>query len=151
MRPMRRFLASGWYPFLVVLAFAGTTAGMVAVIDPAATSDTGNGTIVRYASVAAWAVGPVLALLSLLLMGMLNGIRRLFKARGAAWLHPVVVLLGLSPWLAFGWQLTMNEPRHTPIARAVIDFAGREMLAGALAASLLTVLLAVPLLLPKRR
>lgn len=138
---MRRFIASGWYPLLVLIAFAAATAGMVYVIDPATTSDTNQSEIVKYASMGAWAVGPVLALLSLIFIAILNGLRRLFRVRRVGWMHPVVVIVGLLPWLLIGWQLTMNEPRYTPIARAIIDFAGREMFAGSFVAIVFAVLL----------
>lgn len=131
--------------------FAGATSGMVAIIDPANTSDTNQSEIVKYASMGMWAVGPVLALLSLIVIGILNLIRRLLRIRKVAWLHPVIVIVGLLPWLLFGWELTMNEPRYTPIARAVIDFAGREMFAGAFVAIVCALVLALPLLFFKKK
>lgn len=146
---MRRFLASGWYPFLTALVLGGVTASAYALLKPDG-ADVGNSQIVEIFTIAGWAAGPVVALLSLILAGILNLIRRIVRLRQAAVLHPVTVLLSVMPWLVFSWQLT-DEPRFTAFARAAIDFVGRPMLWGSLAASLFALLLALPLLLPARR
>ena len=64
------------------------------------------------------------------------------------WAQVVALLLGVVPWLLFGVQLTMYEPRFTPFARAAISFVGRPMLWGSLAAMTLTIvcfLIALPM------
>ncbi len=118
---------------------------MYAYLQPTG-DDIGNSQIQDIAIIAGWAVGPAFALLSWVLVMALNGVRRLLRLRKIAWLHPVIAILGLLPWLLLGWQLTMNEPRYTPFARAVIDFAGKEMLVGAFVACVFAVACSVPLL-----
>jgi hypothetical protein len=146
---MRRFLASGWYPLLACVVFAAAAAGSYALLKPTGI-DVGNDQIVRAFGIAGWAT-PVLALASLLLMCFLNGIRRLCNIRNVGILHPLVVLLGILPWLLFGMQLVAFEPRYTPFARAAIDFVGVPMLWGALAATLFTLILALGLLVPGKK
>ncbi len=146
---MRRFLASAWFPLVICLVFAAVTAGAYAGLQPSG-EDIGNSEIQKIAMIAAWGIGPVAALLSLILAGILNLIRRIVRLRKVAILHPVVVLLSIAPWLVFSWQVT-GEPRYTPIARAVIDFAARELLWGSLVACLLTIVLSIPLLFPAKK
>lgn len=140
---MRRFLGSAWFAFLTVDVFALATVAMFAVLTPDG-ADVGSTEITNIFKIAGWVAGPVLALLSLLLIFVLNGIRRLAKIRRTFWLHPVVIILGLLPWFLFGWQLTMNEPRYTPIAKAVIDFIGKEMFVGSFVAILFVIILSIP-------
>ena len=109
----------------------------------------GNYEIAKIAKIAGWAIGPVIGLLSLILAGILNLIRRIVRLRKVALLHPAVVLLSVVPWLVCSWVLT-EEPPFTPIARAVIEFAARPMLWGSLAASLFVVILSLPPLLSKK-
>jgi hypothetical protein len=146
---MRRFLGSAWFPFLASIILAGVTVVAYALLKPTG-EDVGNEQVVQAFRIAGWAAGPVAGLLSLLLMLILNGIRRLLRLRSVGLLHPVVVLLGVLPWLLFSWQLT-GEPPFTAFARAAIPFVGRPMLWGALAACAFTLLLSLPLLLPAKR
>jgi len=140
---MRRFLGSAWFAFLAVDVFALATVGMFAVLKPTG-ADVGSSEIVDIFKIAGWVAGPLLGLLSLLLILILNGVRRLTKTRKILWLHPFVVILGLLPWFLFGWQLTMNEPRYTPIAKAVIDFVGKEIFVGSFAAIVFVIILSIP-------
>ncbi len=48
------------------------------------------------------------------------------------------------PWLVFSWVL-LDEPRYTGFAIAVMDFVARPMLWGSLVATLLTIILSLPL------
>lgn len=147
---MRRFLASAWYPFLiaVVLAAAATAAhALLPVLD----SGTTNDQLLKAFAIAGWAIGGVMGLLSLLLMFILNGIRRMLRLRNVAIGHPIVVLLGICPWCVWGCQLLFNEPRYTPFARLFIDTLGRPMFVGSAAACLLTLILALGLFLPNRK
>jgi hypothetical protein len=146
---MRRFLASAWYPFCVCVDLAIATAVAFAVLNPTG-ADIGNGKIQRIVTMAAWAVGPVFAVLSFLLIGILNLLRRLFRIRKSAWLHPLIVLAGIAPSLVFSWVL-MDEPRYTPIARAIIDFGARELLWGTLVASLIAIIIGFPAFLPQKK
>jgi hypothetical protein len=142
LRSMRRFLASTWFPLLICVILAGVTVAAYAGLKPTG-EDIGNSEIQRIALIAGWAIGPIAGLLSYFLAGILNTIRRIIRLRRKAILHPIVVLLSITPWLIFGWQVT-SEPRYTPIARAVIDFAARELLWGSLIAFLVTLLLCIP-------
>lgn len=146
---MRRFLASGWFPFLAALALAGATAGAYRWMAPDP-SAIGHSEIAKVAEIAGWAVGPVAGLLSWILAGVLNLIRRIVRLRKAAFLHPLVVLASIAPWVAFAWQIT-GENRYTPVARAAIDFAGRPLLLGSLVTCLAVIVLSLPLLFPAKK
>ncbi len=146
---MRRFLASAWFPFCICLDLAVVTAVAYAVLQPTG-DDIGNGQIQQIAIYAAWGIGPVAGILSMIVAGILNLIRRIVRLRKTALLHPIVVIASITPWLLFGWQVT-GEPRYTPIARAVIDFAARPLLWGSLVAILLTIVLSIPLLFPAKK
>ncbi len=149
MATMRRFLASAWFPFSMCLVFAGVSVAAYVGLDPTG-DDIGNGQILKIAGIAAWGIGPVAALLSWLGIAILNLVRRIIRIRRVGLLHPVVVLIGIGPWLVFSWILT-GEPRYTPVARAVIDFAARELLWGSLVACVLTIVLSMPLLFRKKK
>ena len=146
---MRRFARSFVCALLVCVVFAAATALAYAGLKPSG-EDIGNAEIFRIVSLAAWGVGPILGIVSLLLIGLLNLIRRLVRLREVAFLHPIVLLLGVLPWLAFSIELVFKEPRFTPIARAIIDFAGRPMLWGSLTATLLVVALSIALMFSKK-
>ncbi len=140
---MRRFLGSAWFAFLTMIVFAAATAGMFAILKPDG-ADVGSSEIVDIFKIAGWAAGPACALLSFIVILILNGIRRITRTRKVFYLHPLVILLALLPWLGFGWQLTMNEHRYTPIAKAVIDFVGKEILVGSFVAIVFTLVLTIP-------
>jgi len=146
---MRRFLGSGWFPVVIALLMGGVATAAYAVLAPQG-ADVGNSEMVRVFTIGSWAVGGVMALLSMLLMGVLNLIRRICKIRRVEALHPVVVFAGTFPWFAFAWSLT-GEPRFTAFARAMIDFVGRPMLWGSLIATLVVVLCSIPLVLPSKK
>lgn len=146
---MRRFLASAWFPVLICFVFAAITTAAYAGLQPSG-DDIGNSEIQRIARIAAWGIGPLAGILSMFLAAILNLIRRIVHLRKVPFLHPLVVLLSVGPWLVFSWILT-DEPRYTPIARAVIDFTARELLWGSLVACLLTILLSIPLFFPTKQ
>ncbi len=146
---MRRFLASAWFPIVACALLAGVTAGAFAMLKPTG-ADVGNQQVVDAFKIAGWAAGPAIGLVSLILMFILNGIRRILKVRRVNLLHPVVVLVGILPWLCLAWAIT-GEPRFTPFARAAIDFVARPMLWGALASSLFAILGFVPTFFPKKK
>ena len=146
---MRRFLASAWFPVCICIAFAAITALSYAILQPSGEA-IGNAEIERAARIVAWCIGPIAGVLSLVLIGLLHLIRRIMRVRKVAFLHPLVILLGIISWAVFSWQIT-DEPRYTPIASAVIDFAARELLWGSLVACLLTILLSIPLLFPVKK
>lgn len=136
---MRRFLASGWFPIVTALLLAAATAGAYAWMKPTGV-DIGNSEIQKYAIITGWAIGPVIGFLTLIVAGLLNLIRRIVRARRVGVLHPIIVLIPVGFWLVLGWQLA-GEPRFTPIAKAVIDFAARPMIVGSFAAAMFVVAL----------
>lgn len=147
---MRRLLASGWFPVLTMLVLAAATVlSYVLVLKPTG-ADIGNDQILNAAKIAGYAIGPVAALLSLLLAFILNGIRRLCKIRTICWLHPLVVLAAVLPWCLFAWQMVMEEPRYTAVARAVIDFTGKPLFLGCTAALAFILLCSLLALIPSR-
>jgi hypothetical protein len=146
---MRRFLASAWFPFLLCIVLGGMTVAAYAILKPTG-EDVGNSQVVAAFKIAGWAAGPVIALLSLILIFVLNGLRRLLRIRKVSLLHPVIAILGIAPWLIFAWTVT-GEPRFTPFARAAIDFVARPMLWGSLVACLLAILLSLPLLFSQKQ
>jgi len=147
---MRRFIASAWYPVLISVVLALTAVGAYALL-PTLDSGTDNAQLLKIFGIGGWAVGPVMGLLSLLLMLILNGLRRLFKIRNVAWMHPVVVILGVCPWCVWGCQLLFIEPRFTPFAKLMIDVVGRQMFVGSAIACILAILLGLTLLLPNKK
>lgn len=77
--------------------------------------------------------GIVLGFLSLLLMAGLSGIFSLLGMGESRFKKPVVIILGFSPWAAFGYQLVYREPRYANIAKAIIEYLGEPMLYAGLA------------------
>ena len=146
---MRRFLSSAWFPLLMCLVLAGVTAAAFALLRPTG-ADVNNDQIVKAFQIAGWAVGPVIGLLSFIVICIVNLIRRIMRLRKVTLLHPVIVLIGIGPWLVFSWVM-LDEPRYTPFARAAIDFVGRPMLWGSLVAALLTIVLSIPLIFSKKK
>lgn len=145
---MRRFLASGWFSIVTMLVLALATVASYALVFKPTGADIGNDQILSAAKIAGYAAGPIAGVLSLILACLLNGIRRLCKIRRIVWLHPLPPLLAVLPWCAFAWQMVMNEPRYTPIARAVIDFTGKPLFLGCAAAVAFIVLCSLLALIP---
>lgn len=136
---MRRFLASAWFPIVTALLLAAATVGAYAWMKPTGV-DIGNSEIQKYAAIGGWAMGPIIGLITLIVAGILNVLRRIVRARRVGVLHPIVVLIPVGFWLVLGWQLA-GESRYTPIARAVIDFGARPMILGSFAAVVFVALL----------
>ncbi len=145
---MRRFAASAWFPVLTMFVLAAATAASYALVIKPTGESIGNAQIQDIAKVAGYAAGPLLAFLSLILAFILNGLRRLFRIRKIAWLHPVVPFLSILPWCVFAWTMVMDEPRYTPIAHAVIDFVGRPLFLGCAAALAFILLVSLLMLIP---
>ena len=137
---MRRFLSSAWFPLLACIVFACATVVAFVILKPTG-SDVANDAVLRAFKIAGWVAGPVMGLLSFLLIGILNLVRRLLRIRSVGIFHSIVIILGLAPWLIFGWELTTVEPRYTDFARAAIDFVGAPMLYGSLVACVCAALL----------
>ena len=146
---MRRFVNSLGFAFLMSLVLSGVTVAAFALLQPTG-EDVGNSQIVDAFKIAGWVTGPVVGLLSFIVISILNVLRRIFRLRMNAVFGPVVIFLGIVPWLIFSWVI-LDEPRYTAFARAVIDFVGRPMLWGSLVACILTVLFAIPVLIPSKK
>jgi hypothetical protein len=140
--PMRRFLSSAWFPFLMCLVLAGTSVAAFAVLKPAGTG-IDNSQLLYAMKISGWVIGPVAALLSVIVIGILNLIRRIIRLRKNSVGHLVVVLLGLVPWLVFSWVL-LDEPPYTDFGVGVMEFAARPLLWGSLVATLLALALSLP-------
>lgn len=138
-----------WFPVLTCAVAAVATAASFGVLSPSG-ADIGNDQILRIAKIAGWAVGPVMMIISLLIIGILNLIRRIIRLRKVGGLHAATVIAGIIPWLIAGWNLTA-EPRYTPLARAVIDFIARPMLWGAVTSIAFAIIVALSQLLPARK
>jgi hypothetical protein len=110
-----------------------------------------NEELTKIFALAGWAVGPVMGLVSLIVIFVLNGLRRLLRIRHIRILHPIVVLIGVCPWCAFGCQLLFFEPRTMQFAKVMIDDVGRQMFLGSGIACILAIVLAFGLLLPSKR
>lgn len=146
---MRRFLGSAWFPLFICLVLAGVSAGAYKLSAPTGES-VGNSEIVHAFGIAAWAAGGVAAVLSFLLIGVLNLLRRLFRVRRVGLFHPLVIILGLLPVLIFMWEVA-GEPPYTAFARAAVIYIARPVLQGTLAAILATLVLSIPLLFRKKK
>ena len=146
---MRRFLASAWFPLLMCVVLGAVTAAAFAVLKPVGTG-INNSQLLMAMKIAGWAVGPMTALLSCIVICILNVLRRLFRLRKVSILHPLIMLLGIGPWLVFSW-VVMDEPRYTQFAIGSMDFVGRPLLWGSLVATLLTIALSLPLLFSKKK
>lgn len=147
--PMRRFLASFWFPFLTCMVMGGGTALAFFLLEPSS-AEVSNSELLNAMTIAGWASGPVIALVSLIVMIILNLIRRAFKIRRVSKLHPVVVLIGTVPWVVFSWVL-LDEPPYTQFAIGVMEFVARPMLWGSLVATLFAVLCSTVLFIPKKK
>lgn len=151
---MRRFLASAWFPVIACLTLLLGTLGATLWLPPMPGNEAisaGGPEMEKVVTIGTWVLGPVAALVSFCIIAVFNGIRRLLRVRQVGLLHPIVIVVGLGPWLAAGWQLVMVEPRFTPAALVIIDVFGRPLLVGSLLAAALTLILSLGLLLPTKR
>lgn len=73
-------------------------------------------------------VGPALALLAMLAMYLIAGIKRIVGLRKFKILNPIVVLAVIAPLLIFGYQLQYRENRYTDFARAIIGLYALPLL-----------------------
>lgn len=84
--------------------------------------------------------GPALALLVMIAMYLLSGIKRLIGLRKFRFLNPLVVLVIMGPLLAFGYQLQFREPQYTDIARGIIGYFALPLLIAAGTICILSIL-----------
>lgn len=147
--PMKRFLSTAWFPFLMCLVLMGVTVAAYAGLHPTGEGINNNQIIMAF-GIAGWAAGPVIGFLSFVVICLLNLIRRIVRLRKTPLLHPITILIGIVPWLVFSWVI-LDEPRYTDFAEAAIDFVARPMLWGSLVGTLLTIILSIPLFITSKK
>jgi hypothetical protein len=135
---MEKCIPSLKLPLLILIIFAVVTTGAYFFLAPTGAEIT-NSEIIRVFKLAGWFSGLAAALISFIIIGLLNLVRRLFDLRTMAALHAPVILLGILPWLIFSWQVTA-EPRFTNLGIAIIDFIARPLLWGSLTAIVVTII-----------
>jgi hypothetical protein len=142
----RSVLHSPAAPLLWSLLFLGLFVAVFYLQKPT-TLAVDNATIKMIVTKYGAASGTVLALLGLLIMYFIAGIKRIVGLRRFRILNPLVVLVVALPALAFGWELLYKEPRYTDIARAIIGYLAQPLFLSSLVISALALLWLVLLLL----
>lgn len=104
----------------------------------------------KYAPYAGWGIGVVAAAISFIFIIIFNGLRRLLKLSKKVFWKRLIIFLCVIPWLIFSWNL-LGEPRFTPIARAVIDFAARPLFWGSLLTSIWALLGVMSSFIPSKK
>ncbi|MDD5055103.1 MAG: hypothetical protein PHZ00_02430 [Candidatus Peribacteraceae bacterium] len=125
--PKPGFLHSGAGPLLWSLLFLIIFVGVFFTQETSAIV-INNGTIKNVFSEYGLLAGPVLALLAMLTMYILAGIKRIIGLGKFRFLNPVVILIIMGPLLAFGYQLKFREPEYTDIARGIIGYLALPLL-----------------------
>jgi hypothetical protein len=92
-------------------------------------------------------VGPGLALISMLVMYILAGIKALIGLRKFRFLNPVVVVLAMTPLVCFGYQLLYKEKPYTDFARGIIGIFALPLFASSAIVSALALLWFILILL----
>lgn len=72
--------------------------------------------------------GLIIAFLSMLIMYVLYGIKKLVRLGKLGIINPIILALSFLPWYLFANQLVYHEKRYTDIARGLISFLGEPML-----------------------
>jgi hypothetical protein len=137
--PKRGILHSGTGPFLWSLLFLAIFLGVFFTQETSAiviNNSTIKDVFTKYGLLA----GPVLALLAMLTMYLLAGIKRIIGLRRFRFLNPIVILVVMGPLLAFGYQLQFLEPKYTDIARGIIGYLALPLLISAGSVCVLAIL-----------
>jgi len=113
-------------PFFVWILFAGIFFGFSVRFSPNITDITNQEILDIFTKYARFC-GIVFGLLSMIAMYLLYTIRRIFRLHKNRFSTPIIMILSLSPWLVFGYQLVFREPRYTVLGRAIISFFGEPM------------------------
>jgi len=145
----RGVLHSGWGPLLWALLFAAIFVAAYFAQKPS-TLVINNATIKEVFATYGIAVGPVLALVGLLLLYVLALIKRIVGLRRLKILNPIVVLLVSGSALAFGYQLAYREQPYTDIARGIIGSLSMPLLIASAVVSVLAVLWFIVILFRRR-
>lgn len=122
--------------FLLSLLFAAVFSGVYASVRDTALVSAGveNPLVKRVFFDYGYAVGPALALLFYLVFLLAAGLKNAVGLKRFVSGNAVVATLTFAPVIAFSYFLVTYEPRHTEIARAIIDFFGKPLLSASLAA-----------------
>lgn len=113
--------------FLFALVFSGYYASVRngAIVSAGVTNPLAQRIFYEYG----YAIGPALALIWLFKAFVLIGIKRLIGLGNFVSGNALVLILLTAPISAFSAFLVYREPRHTEIARGIIDFFGMPLLA----------------------
>ncbi len=147
---MQCFLRSAWSGVVTATAFAVATEGAAAWFIARGTTASQE-EVVRWVTIGGWATGPIVGLLCLLLIALLNGIRRLLHLRANRYLHVPLLFAGVLPWMMVSWELVMNEPRYTPFAEAIIDLIAKPLFLSSFGMGLLLSLMFLLSLIPSKK
>lgn len=85
------------------------------------------------------AIGPILALLGMLLIAILAGIKRILGLKRFRIVNPIIVLIVAGASLGLGWQLAFREKPYIDITRGIIGTLAMPILL----TSAVTVVLAI--------
>ena len=143
---MRKTFTSTWFP---VLLMALISMAAYAYLQPSG-ADIGNSQILSAAKISGWAIGPIAGFLSLLVIAVLKLLQKMIGMSKLTLLNPIIALIGIVPWVIISWNIT-GEPRFTPFARAVIDFAARPLLWGSLFSSLFVIVIGLSQFIPSKK
>lgn len=138
---MRKFVSSFWFSFFIAVLLSAAIAGSYWYLAPTG-DNIGNYEILKAGKIAGWAIGPVLGLLFLVVLGILSLLKWCFRVHKIYSIRVLTILLALTPVVWLGWMLTGEDP-YTPIARMVIDFVARPILLGSLFTLLITVVVSI--------
>lgn len=151
--PKRGFLNSAVFPLLAGLLFGLAYMAAYWYLKPTA-GDIVNTTILNIFKKYGLYFGWAFALISLMGLYILYGLKALFRLGRFGILNPVILLAAVFPWYFFANQLLYHEKRYTDIARAIISYVGAPLRYSVLAVSALAVLwlvLAVLFLIFKKK
>lgn len=142
----RGVLHSGWGPLLWTMLFLGCFYAVFFLQQPSQLVIS-NATIKEVFGTYGVAVGPVLALLGLLILYVLALLKRIVGLRRFRVLNPVTVLFVSLPALAFGFELAYREKPYTDIARGILGSLAMPLLVASAVVSALALVWFVWILL----
>jgi len=120
------FLGGAGFPLFCFLIF-GLAFLLVSLYLKPVAPDIVNEKVKSIFSVYARYVGFVFALLSMIGMYILYGLKKLFRLSKFYWLNPVLAAAAIFPWWFFARQLMYFEKRYTDIGRGAITYLGAPL------------------------
>ena len=122
----RGFLNSGIFPLLAGILFGLAYMAVYWYLKPSA-ADIGSTQILDIFKKYGMYVGWAFALISMVGLYILYGLKALFRLGRFGFLNPVLMLAAIFPWYFFADQLLHHEKRYTDIARGIISFVGSPL------------------------